>query len=233
MKKNLLCLFAIFCFSYAYADTVNINWGADNQLYTTTTCDIGTDVILPTPPTKRGHTFRGWKKDSFNRGTWPDWDTVPNIENQYLSDVYGNTIPMANDYIVVEDASGYTPDMTKSIIVSKSNSEHYIIINGVSVGAPNQIRTYTLDGVTYTVENTGGGRVISLYADKNVKYNGRIIPAGSPIIATTYSGGEIPKRNLYYSDSDPLNGKWKCVYKGIWAENNESGWMPVEQIVNE
>ena len=233
MKKILLCLFAIFCFSYAYADTVNINWGADNQLYTTTTCDIGTDVILPTPPTKRGHTFRGWKKDSFNRGTWPDWDTVPNIENQYLSDVYGNTTPMANDYMVVEDASGYTPDMTKSIIVSKPNSAHYIIINGVSVGYPNQIRTYTLDGVTYTLNNSSGGANIKLYADKNVKYKGRIIPAGSPIIATYYSGGEIPKRNLYYSDSEPLNGKWKCVYKGIWAENNESGWIPVEQIVNE
>lgn len=44
----------------AIAETININWINDGETYAQTTCEIGGDVILPTTPTKRGHTFKGW-----------------------------------------------------------------------------------------------------------------------------------------------------------------------------
>ena len=185
---------------------------------------------MPAPPTKRGYTFRGWKKDSFNRGTWANWSAVPSVDYSYPEDYHGNRTPTMNDYMVVVDASEYVPGLTESIIVSKPNLAHYIIINGVSVGMSNQVKTYTFDGVTYTVENTGGGRVVSLYADKTVQYKGQIIPAGTAIITTTYSSGAIEPANLYYSKLDNLSGTWRFVYHGIWADDNESGWKPEQQI---
>lgn len=228
--KRIICVLCLLCCGVAFAGQVTINWGADNQTYTTTTCEVGGDVILPTPPTKRGYTFRGWKKDSFNRGTWPNWSAVPSVDYSYPEDYHGNRTPAMNDYMVVVDASEYVPGLTESIIVSKPNLAHYIIINGVSVGISNQVRTYTFDGVTYTVENTGGGRIIKLYADKTVQYKGQIIPAGTAIISATYSSGAIEPANLYYSKLDNLLGTWRFVYKGIWADDNESGWKPEQQI---
>ena len=32
-----------------------------DSVYDTTTCTVGDDLILPTPPTKRGYTFQGWQ----------------------------------------------------------------------------------------------------------------------------------------------------------------------------
>ncbi len=37
-----------------------MDWIVDNETYTTTTCNIGDDLILPAAPTKYGYTFQGW-----------------------------------------------------------------------------------------------------------------------------------------------------------------------------
>lgn len=169
-------------------------------------------------------------QESFFRGRWQDWAEVPNDANSYPEDFNGNRTPTANDYMVVVDASQYAPGMNDSIVISKDKNSHYIIINGVSVGSPNQIKTYTYDTVTYSVENISGGMVIKLYADKTVQYRERIIPAGATIITTTYSGDAIEPTNLYYSKLDNLSGTWRFGYKGVWAEDNESGWKPEYQI---
>ena len=59
--KRLFVLFGIFvCFS-GFAETETINWYVENQTYATTTCESGSDIILPNNPTKYGYTFMGWK----------------------------------------------------------------------------------------------------------------------------------------------------------------------------
>ena len=60
MKKFIITIFAIFIACIARADTIDINWMVDGQTYAQTTCTTGDDLILPTTPTKRGHTFLGW-----------------------------------------------------------------------------------------------------------------------------------------------------------------------------
>ena len=229
MKRLLFFLSLCFICTAAVTEQISINWGANNQLYTTTTCEIGDNVILPSAPTKRGYTFRGWEKDSFNRGTWADWQEVPNDKNSYPEDFYGNRTPMTNDYMVVTDASQYTPGMTSSIIVSKSKNSHNIVVNGVQLGSPSSQTTYTFDTITYKVENLSGGNYINLYANKNVQYNNRLRITGVPIISTSYSAAIEPK-NLYYSKLDNLSGTWRFVYNGIWATDNEVGWKPETQI---
>ena len=59
MKKFLILLSMLFCFT-AYAQTETLNWYMDGNIYTTTTCESGNDILLPTTPTKRGYTFKGW-----------------------------------------------------------------------------------------------------------------------------------------------------------------------------
>ena len=108
MKKLLYFAFLLFFafFGCVTADTIDIKWTLDNQTYTTTTCTVGGDVILPTPPTKRGYVFHGWKKSIF-RGTFANWAHVPTDASQYQEDYNGNRVPTENDYIVVRDASDY------------------------------------------------------------------------------------------------------------------------------
>ena len=58
--KKLLVLLSLLFTTVSYADTETINWYVGNDSYAQTTCETGTDIILPTTPTKRGHTFDGW-----------------------------------------------------------------------------------------------------------------------------------------------------------------------------
>jgi hypothetical protein len=42
------------------------------------------------------------------RGNWATWSAVPTSASSYPADDDGNTTPTSNDYMVVQDASGYT-----------------------------------------------------------------------------------------------------------------------------
>ena len=59
MRFFVVLLCALFV-SYARAESINLDWIVDGETYTTTTCNIGDDLILPTAPTKYGYTFQGW-----------------------------------------------------------------------------------------------------------------------------------------------------------------------------
>ena len=230
MKKIALLIMALSVCGVAIADTITINWGVDNQPYTTTTCEIGGDVVLPSV-SKRGYIFRGWTPEHFDRGTFADWNSVPKNTTSYLVDYYNNRTPMYNDFMVVTNASGVPPKISGFISISKQDG-HAIIINNVPVGYPNATRTYTLNGITYTVTNSGGGNHIVLTANKGVIYNNVVIKAGSEIIHTRYGGETINSANLYYSTLDDLEGTWRFKYEGTWETDGQAGWKPDYQITN-
>ena len=48
--------------SVSFAQTETLNWYIDGNVYTTTQCESGNDILLPTTPTKRGYTFKGWAR---------------------------------------------------------------------------------------------------------------------------------------------------------------------------
>lgn len=60
MKKFLITLCAICISVFAFAQTETLNWYIGDDVYATTTCESGNDILLPTTPTKRGYTFKGW-----------------------------------------------------------------------------------------------------------------------------------------------------------------------------
>lgn len=65
MKKLVAFLSVIFFCAIAFGETININWIVGNTVYDTSTCTVGDDLILPTAPTKRGHTFVGWQLSEY------------------------------------------------------------------------------------------------------------------------------------------------------------------------
>ena len=65
MKRFIFLLTTIFICTIARADNVNINWIVGDNTYSTTQCEMGNDLILPTTPTKTGYTFRGWRIAKF------------------------------------------------------------------------------------------------------------------------------------------------------------------------
>jgi len=60
MRKILILLISIFLPYNVFCESINMDWIVDNETYTTTTCNIGDDLILPAAPTKYGYTFQGW-----------------------------------------------------------------------------------------------------------------------------------------------------------------------------
>lgn len=56
----VLCTLGQVAFSNV-PDSIDIKWMVDGNLYSQSTCEYGGDVILPDTPTKRGHTFIGWR----------------------------------------------------------------------------------------------------------------------------------------------------------------------------
>ena len=43
------------------SNTLNLTWYDDNSVMDVTSCTYGNPINLPTPPTKKGYTFKGWK----------------------------------------------------------------------------------------------------------------------------------------------------------------------------
>lgn len=60
LYRLLFAIFLVINGVSGHADTETLQWYVDNDLYATTTCESGGDIVLPTPPTKYGYRFQGW-----------------------------------------------------------------------------------------------------------------------------------------------------------------------------
>lgn len=68
MRRILLCVcFALCTFGQVafsnVPDSIDIKWMVGGNIYSQSTCEYAGDVILPDAPTKRGHTFVGWRRN--------------------------------------------------------------------------------------------------------------------------------------------------------------------------
>ena len=153
MKKFIAFIFCGITFAcIANAESININWIVDDETYQQTTCNIGDDLILPTAPTKYGYTFQGWAPYTpieYIESTGTQWIET----NAYLSDNaefffdfmkiafiseqdVGYTGPLAGGGWHNANSSSiamwlgrvvnYSPQVTKTDIVGKRCTEHWI-----------------------------------------------------------------------------------------------------------
>ena len=61
MKRFIVFMCCVFICVICHAQTVNIDWKVDGNIYSQSTCEYGADLNVPqTPPTKYGYTFNGW-----------------------------------------------------------------------------------------------------------------------------------------------------------------------------
>ncbi len=65
--KRFVVLLSLMFIGFAFADTINLHWlNYDGTTYQDSTCEINSDLILPsTPPTRYGYTFTGWKISNY------------------------------------------------------------------------------------------------------------------------------------------------------------------------
>ena len=233
MKKFLMLLSILCC--GAYADTITINWGIDNQPYTTTTCDIGNDVILPTAPTKRGHIFRGWNPEHFNRGTFANWDAVPIDINSYQEDSNGNKKPSMGDFIVIKNAYKYCSNNIENIIYVEP------ISNSIKVTYLNASNTYSLGNYNSESQRLRvADNQISVWSNNStwwqyiyaetdgLVYAGKVYNTGDFMFSTIRPNAA----SAIYIDC-PYTIPWRFKYDGVWEIDGKNGWKPVEQISNE
>ncbi len=239
--KRFFILFGLLFSTVVFADTITINWGVDNQTYTTTTCQSGNDVILPATPTKRGHVFRGWTAEHFNRGTFTNWVAVPTTETGYLQNTYGNRTPLNGDYIIVNNAIGYSINFNNPIYIkvvknayganewklSVDNGEEFKVSRAQGYILTKQYEDFEL---RFEVNTTS----VQIYSNINMKYNDVVVSAGDPIISFSYNVSNGTEYIMYYNASGiDFSGTWRFVYDGIWGIDGKSGWKPVEQIISE
>jgi hypothetical protein len=244
MKRLLFIISALSICTIAIADQITINWGVDNQPYTTTTCTVGGDVILPSV-SKRGHVFRGWTVEHFDRGTFADYFSVPTSVSLYSVNYHGVRTPQKGDFMTITDASDYHGAYDKEIYIKKyaygnggTGDKVVVGVNGVeySMQRYNYYENMSLvisDIGLYITVNYSGGNYMKFYKESDrttpyyVYYNGQVlsvIPFLS-LAADSY---------LYYADTSiTYSGTWRFVYDGIWENDGKNGWQPSEQIISE
>lgn len=236
MKRLLCFLFMIFAYvNIVHADTININWANNNQLYTTTTCEIGGDVVLPAAPTKRGYTFKGWEKNSFNRGTYTSWSTVPSANTGYALDIYDNRTPKENDYIIVENANNYVdPDNRLVVYGYLVSGERYIritdnstVIKDAIFGSrnfPNNSEYGTNVRVKIIWPSSGSASFVAL---TKLKEGSTTYEVGDTVFSVGLYFQTFTHTFSKYAD---YSGTWRFVYHGIWENDGKNGWKPDVQI---
>ena len=235
--KHFIVLLSVLLCTTVYADTVNINWGSDNQLYTTTTCTIGGDVILPAAPAKRGYTFKGWEKNSFNRGTYTSWSNVPSTNTGYALDIYDNRTPKENDYIIVENSNNYVDPDNKLIIEGYLNdSARYLKITDNKTVIKDA--RFTINNFPNNSEYGTNVRVKIIWTDS--RNSSWVALTKLKEDSTTYEVGDtLFSANAYfntgtlnhtYSKYADYSGTWRFIYHGIWENDGKDGWKPDIQI---
>ena len=124
--RDSLSLVALFVYSVAFAKTETINWYVEDGLYTTTTCETGSDINLPTPPTKYGYTFIGWS------GDFTPVEYVESTGTQYIDTEWNLTDTQLDFEIDVTFAKG------------ADSQNNYAVIAGVNLGASGEKQYYLL-----------------------------------------------------------------------------------------
>lgn len=164
-------------------------------------------------------------QESFFRGRFSDWGDVSVYDADYNADSHGSRTPTENDYIVVEDASGYEPPALDTFTFQWSieNKTVTVVYKGVETVYGNGA-TYPIifgpEGTGFRLPSNGG-----LTSEFLIRVNGK-----------EYQPGEICWLNQTVRTVEilqqftKLEGSWRFYYKGDWSEDNKIGWKPEYQI---
>ena len=185
-------------------------------------------------------------QESFFRGRYATWTSVPTSSTEYVADFHGNTTPSYNDYIVVEDASLYIPqdfasDPRNVMIRNLHTAGVTTTIEVVIQGQSRQIKhTECANGVYAQINDwlsvtyVGGAPAYwYIKTTKDFYINNVFTPAADKLLLLKTN--EPYENNFYLSETAgvapvAIHGSWRFVYHGNWADDNKDGWKPEYQI---
>ena len=184
----------LFCFIFAMValcnvafsvvpDSIDIKWMVDDNVYSQSTCEYGGDVALPANPTKRGHTFVGWRRNY--------------VELEYLesdSTAYIDTgISGGNDNLAIN----------VMFLISKFVANGYVYANFIESGYNvTRLKLYNdqtqlnaslniINTNNYTIYTSGIGKKMTIYQDMN-----QIVVDGVGYVAPNRDSGKINTANI-------------------------------------
>lgn len=188
MKRFIFLILLLFC-GVVYADTINLHWlNEDGTTYEDSTCTIDGDLILPTQPTKYGHTFTGWKVPDYilieyleSTGTqWIDTGFVP-LQN-YLRVTgkiqYDNFFNTGESFALFFGSfDGGRVSMTLYVDTTTNTFSNAGIEIGSSFGtriSAGQVHTYTDYEFDLEAKNGYLNGYFNNIEYKNVEYSGQV-----------------------------------------------------------
>lgn len=162
------------------------------------------------------------------RGNWKDWGSVPTDANIYPKDYVGSSTPTNNDYIVIQDASGYILQ-NEYVIIHRNNAGNVTIINKDGTSGewldayPFSGRWIRYDDRMEFYQETSGGYATRVRFSMDVAYNNVSYMAGTSI-------GLVQGTDMQFNYGVKLDGQWRFMYVGDWDTLGKSGWKPQYQI---
>lgn len=210
--------------NYTDGVTSNIQTQLDGKQDTLT---AGTNITIDA-----NNVISSTAQESFFRGNWNTWDSVPTEATLYPADYKGNKTPTNGDFLILKDASGYVDDfpIEASIVTYGGGgwaTYFHITIDGEtkSIQAPGTF-TYS-NGVVITAGgSTWGGRIIQI--NRNFKIGSTIYPKD-----TNYDlKGNITSMKIASENPTVYQGSWRFAYNGVWSSVGKNGWKPQYQIEN-
>ena len=233
MKRILLFLCGVFICMSCIAETIDLNWYVDGDLYSQTNCEIGGGVSVPVAPEKYGYDFIGWS-EVFFRGTFATWSDIPTNMGGYLADLNGSTVPQENDYIIVNDASD-VPEYGKTI-------EMYLMQNGTGNGTVWSVCKTYIDHVEHGCNGNIFNGNIFVYNENTSNYyrymvyhwrsdtmdivcSGQKYMPGDEFFKGQSATNKVITKYARFINGYPYSGKWLLRYQESWDDYNRGGWV--------
>jgi hypothetical protein len=180
-------------------------------------------------------------QESFFRGRYANWTSVPTNSDGYTLDFRGSKTPSYNDYIVVEDSSLYIPqDFASDPRNVMIRNLHTAGVNyTIEISIEGNVRRMVWTSATTWVALTDWLSVMYVKGGWQIKTTKEFYL--NNVFTATANGkwllyNETPSENQFYLSEEPgvapvpIYGSWRFAYHGAWAEDNKAGWKPEYQI---
>ena len=180
------------------------------------------------------------------RGNWSNWANVPTDANKYPKDYAGSSTPTNNDYMVIQDASGYVSPEALSHKLTVVNlhatkafkigvTDEYGVYNEYywANGFNNTWKIISNEYSLYYIPGNPGTWKIKTNKPEDthiIKDGVSYSNANDGIELVKTNDSTIPVIIGIAPREGQYQGSWRFIYVGDWATNGRLGWKPQYQI---
>ena len=179
--------------------------------------------------------------ESYFRGKFSTWNTVPTDYRNYYPDYTGSTKPTRTDYMVVEDPSSYVKPGDPIYIYQLPWQQPFAYVR-IVFGATDVTLNHQQVHENPPIIGTVGNQMRVEYDN----YQWKIIPLDIPVIVDgvekpinevayswSYNSGssEYLQKELNFKGTSGYVGTWRFSYQSDnWDATGKNGWYPEYQI---